>query len=181
MWHESKNYLDAFGGGTCAPLFITVSDWNDREMPPGKDLLVLKVPGLCIGCSGVGSNAQHGYVVFMRRGGGVDKMRFQFYQKHVLIPYINWLRKEYAGFDISVGSNIPDELTAVSWCDGDLSQMYSVTNEHSMLNDQKVIANKQNAARTAVEQAADWRRFLKSSTKKQGDILLLILIHHGIQ
>ncbi len=65
------------GGGTCAPLFITVSGLNDREMPPGKDLIVLKIPGLCIGGSGVGSNAQHGYVVFMRRGGGVDKMRFQ--------------------------------------------------------------------------------------------------------
>jgi hypothetical protein len=130
-------------------------------MPPGKDLIVLKIPALCIGGSGVGSNAQHGYVVFVRRGGGVDKMRFQFYQKHVLIPYINWLRKEYAGFDISVGSNIPDELTAVSWCDGDLSQLYSVTNEHSMLNDQKVIAKKQNTARTAVEQAADLAKVFK--------------------
>ena len=67
-------------GGTCVPLFITVSGLNDREMPPRKDLIVLKIPGLCIGGSGVGSNAQHGYVVFMRRGGGVDKMNFQFYQ-----------------------------------------------------------------------------------------------------
>ena len=33
--------------GTCAPLFITVSGLNDREMPPGKDLIVLKIPGLC--------------------------------------------------------------------------------------------------------------------------------------
>jgi hypothetical protein len=54
------------GGGTCAPLFITVSGLNEREMPPGKDLIVLKIPGLCIGGSGVGSNAQHGYVVFLR-------------------------------------------------------------------------------------------------------------------
>jgi hypothetical protein len=127
----------------------------------GMDIIVLKIPGLCIGGIGVGSNAQYGYIVFMRSGGGVDKMRFQFYQKHVLIPYINWLRKEYAGFDISDESNIPDELTAVSWCDGDLSQLYSVTNEHSMLNDQKVIANKQNAARTAVEQAAELAKVFK--------------------
>jgi hypothetical protein len=109
-------------------------------MSPGKDSIALKIHGLCIGGSGVSSNEQHGYVVFVRRGSGVDKMRFHFYQKHVHVPYINMLRKEYAGFDTTVGSNIPDELTAVSWCDGDLSQLYSFTNEHSMLSDQKVIA-----------------------------------------
>ena len=141
------------GGGTCAPLFITVSGLNDQEMTPGNDLIVLKIPGLCIGGSAVGSNVQNGYVVL--RSSGVDKMRFQFCQKHVLLPYINQLRKEYAGFDISNGTNIPDELAAVSWCDGNLSQLHSVTNEHGMLTDQKVIANKQNAARTEVEQAAD--------------------------
>ena len=130
-------------------------------MPPGKNLIVLKIPGLCIGGSAVGSNAQNGYAVFVRRGSGVNKMRFQFYQKHVLLPYINLLRKEYAGFDISNGTSIPDELTAVSWCDGDLSQLHSVTNEHYMLTDQKVIENKQNAARRAVGQAADLAKVFK--------------------
>ena len=52
-----KNNLMFSGGGTCALLFITVSGLNDREMPPGKDLIVLKIPGLCIGSSGVSSNA----------------------------------------------------------------------------------------------------------------------------
>ena len=55
------------GGGTCAPLFMTVSGLNDREMPPGKDLIVLKIHGLWIGGSGVSSNAQHGYDVFVRK------------------------------------------------------------------------------------------------------------------
>jgi len=116
------------GGGTCAPLFITVSGLNGREMPPGKDLIVLKIPDICIGDSGVGYNAQqqHEYVVFVRRGSCVNKMRFQFYQKHVLVPYINWLRKEYAGFETTVGSNIPDELTAVS----DLHPLLSTKVQH---------------------------------------------------
>ena len=51
---------------------------NDQEMPPGQDLIVLKIPDLCIGGSAVGSNVQNGYVVFVRRGSGIDKMRFQF-------------------------------------------------------------------------------------------------------
>jgi hypothetical protein len=39
--------------GTSAPLFITVSRLNGREMPTGCDMLVVEVPGLCIGqCGG---------------------------------------------------------------------------------------------------------------------------------
>ncbi len=141
--------------GLCAPLYLTVSSLNDREMPPGKDMVVLKIPGLCIGGSGIGANTLDGFVVFMRKGNGNDKKRFQYYQKNVLIPYINWLRKEFAGYNIEDGTTIPDELTAVAWCDGDVSQLNSMTNEYKILRDQKIIANKQNAARTAVEQAAD--------------------------
>ena len=49
-------------------------------MPPGKDLIVLKIPGFCIGGGAVGSSAQNGCDVFVRRGSGVNKMRFQFYK-----------------------------------------------------------------------------------------------------
>ena len=34
--------------GQYAPLFITVSGLNDRELPPDNDLVVLKIPGLCM-------------------------------------------------------------------------------------------------------------------------------------
>ena len=39
-------------------------------------------------------------------------------------------------------------------------------NEHSMLTDQKVIANKQNAAQTGVEQAADLAKVFKVINKE---------------
>jgi hypothetical protein len=155
--------------GLCAPLYLTVSSLNDREMPPGRDMVVLKIPGLCIGGSGIGANTLDGFVVFTRKGNGNDKKRFQYYQKNVLIPYINWLRKEFAGYNIEDGTTIPDELTAVAWCDGDASQLNSMTNEYKLLRDQKIIANKQNAARTAVEQAADLMpvfKFFNKDAKK---------------
>ena len=37
------------GGDTCAPLFVTVTGLNDREMQTECDMLVVKVPGLCVG------------------------------------------------------------------------------------------------------------------------------------
>ena len=55
------------GGGTCAPLFVTVTGLNDRELPSA-DMLVVQVAGLCIGGSGVGANEQKGYIVFTRSG-----------------------------------------------------------------------------------------------------------------
>ena len=53
------------GGGACAPLLVTVTGLNDRELPSG-DMLVVQVAGLCIGGSRVGANQQEGYIVFTR-------------------------------------------------------------------------------------------------------------------
>ena len=57
-------------------------------------------------------------------------------------------------------------MTAVSWCDGNLSQLHSVTNEHGMLTDQKVITNKQIAARTLAEKTADLAKVFKVINKE---------------
>ena len=128
------------GGGTCAPLFVTVTGLNERELPSG-DMLVVQVAGLCIGGSGVGANEQEGYIVFTKSG--QDQKRFEFYQSNVLLPFINSLRKEYSNLNISDGISIPDELTAAAWCDGDLPQMNAVVNNHNLFTEMKVIANKQ--------------------------------------
>ena len=140
------------GGGTCAPLLVTATGLNERELPSG-DMLVVQVAGLCIGGSGVGANEQEGYIVFTRSG--QDQKRFEFYQSNVLLPFINSLRKEYSIFDISDGISIPDELTAAAWCDGDLPQVHAIVGNHNLFTEMKVVANKQNAARTGVEQPAD--------------------------
>jgi hypothetical protein len=67
-------------GGMAAPLFVTVTGLNDREIPPGKDMIVVKVPGLCVGGGGVGMNEREGYAVFLRKAVGADKKRFDYYQ-----------------------------------------------------------------------------------------------------
>ena len=100
----------------------------------------------------MGGNEQVVFIVFSKNGH--DKERFEFYQKNVLSPFINSLRKEYADFDVSDGMSIPDELSTVAWCDGDLPQVNAIINDHDLFTDMKVIVNKQNAARTGVEQPA---------------------------
>ena len=71
------------------------------------------------------------------------------------MPFINDVRKNMHDFDVEAGASIPEELTAVSWCDSDMSQVASIAKDHALLTENKIIANKQNAARTGVEQAAD--------------------------
>ena len=137
------------GGGTCAPLFVTVMGLNERKLP-SSGMLVVQVAGLCIGGRGVGAHAQEGYIVFT--GSGQDQIRFEFYQSNALLPLINSLKKEYSNFDISDGISIPDKLTAASWCDGDLPQVHAIVGNHNLFAEMKVFANKQNAARTGVEQ-----------------------------
>ena len=91
----------------------------------------------------------------MQNTEGAEKARFKYYQEKILIPGINLQRKKHCDFDIAAGTSIPDKATAVAWCDGDLSQVYAVTQSAELFTENKIIANKQNAARSGVEQPAD--------------------------
>jgi hypothetical protein len=142
--------------GTCFPLVCTVTGLSEREMPTGKEFIHVKVPGLCIGASGVNINNQEvGHLLFMWNTKGVEKKRFRWYQQEILMPGINDHRKSFAKFDASTTSSIPDKLTAVTYCNGDFSQVDAIKSSINLFVDNKVIANQQHASRLAVEQAAD--------------------------
>jgi hypothetical protein len=142
--------------GTCFPLVCTVTGLTEREMPTGKEFIHVKVPGLCIGGGGVNINNQEvGHLLFMRNTVGAEKKRFLWYQRTILFPGINDHRKRFAKFEAPSMSSIPDKLTAVSYCDGDFSQIEAIKLSVDLFINNKVIANKQHASRLAVEQAAD--------------------------
>ena len=142
--------------GNCFPLVVTVTGLTEWEMN-GKDFVHVEIPGLCIGGGGVSvdSSEQCGHLFLMRNTEGAEKARFKYYQEKILIPGINLQRKKYCDFDIASGTSIPDKATAVAWSDGDLSQVYAVTQSAELFTENKIIANKQNAARSGVEQPAD--------------------------
>ena len=147
--------------GACFPLVVTVAGLKDSEMPE-KDFVHVTVPGLCVGGGGVNvNNTEDGHIVFLRNDPGAEKKKFRWYQDTILIPGINAQRLHHDNFDASKGLDIPDALTAVSWCDGDLSQIDAITNSIPLFAENKIVANKQHAARSGVEQPADVSRVFK--------------------
>jgi hypothetical protein len=154
--------------GNYFPLAVTVTGLTGWEMS-GKDFVHVKIPGLCIGggCVIVDSSEQCGHLFLMCNTERAEKARFKYYQEKILIPGINLQRKKYCDFDIAVGTSIPDKATAVAWCDGDLSQVYPVTQSAELFTENKIIANKQNAAQSGVEQPADLTPIFKIIKKIQ--------------
>jgi hypothetical protein len=153
--------------GNCFPLVVTVAGLTEKEMP-GKDFVHVQIPGLCIGGGGVSidSNQQLG-LFFMRNTEGAKKACFRYYQERILIPGINLQRKKYCNFDITARTTIPDMGTAVAGCDGDMSQIDAIKQSVDLYVENKIIANKQNAAWSGVEQPADLAQVFKSIKKIQ--------------
>eukprot|EP00956_Cyclotella_meneghiniana_P037122 scaffold134700_cov46-Cyclotella_meneghiniana.AAC.1 len=146
--------------GASSPLYITVTGLTDEEMPIEEDMLVVEVPGLCVG-GGVGSNDQVGYVVFTKKNSGADQTRFEHYHKNDLKPMIDKYRERLYNYDSDSGAAIPRELFAVACSDGGLPQVKAVANDPDFFIENLITMMKQNAARTGVEQPADLAKVFK--------------------
>jgi hypothetical protein len=79
----------------------------------------------------------------------------------VAAPGINDHRKWFTKFDGCTLNSIPDKLTAVTYCDGDFSQIDAIKSSIELFIDNKMIANKQHASWSGVEQPADLARVFK--------------------
>ena len=147
--------------GTMAPFFITVCGLSEREMPNDK-FIKMKIKGLTVGGTGITVGTQkYGWLIFMRGEGGIDKVRYSIYRDKVFIPFVKDTRIDFGYWE--EGQVIPDDLQAVSWCDGDLAQIDKIVDSDSLdiYKANRVCACKQNAARSATEQAADLAKTFK--------------------
>ena len=65
------------------------------------------------------------------------------------------------------GTPLPEDMKAVSWCDGDLAQIENIVSQESLdlYKENMVCANKQNPARSGTEQAADLTNTFKLMNK----------------
>ena len=77
------------------------------------------------------------------------------YRELVYCPFIESIRTTQYGHES--GAEIADHLTVASWMDGANGQLKLITSEECMDKEKKlkITSNKQSAARTGVEQAAD--------------------------
>ncbi len=154
--------------GNYFPLVVTVTGLTEWEMS-GQDFVHGEIPGLCIGGGGVNvdQNEQCGHLFLMRNTEGAEKARFKYYQEKILIHRINLQWKRYCNFDIATGTSIPDKATAVAWCNGDPSQIDAIKRSVELYAENKIIANKQNAACSGAEQLANLTPVFKIIKKIQ--------------
>ena len=148
--------------GTMAPLFVSVCGLTERELPTEQcpsGVLVLKIAGLCIG-----EASATGTVIFVRNDNDkqTDKVRFRVYRDDVFLPFVSRQRTLCDGWN--EGCDIDDSLRVVSWCDGDIQQIATIVEDETLqkFKSLKIVANKQSAARSATEQAADLAKVFKT-------------------
>jgi hypothetical protein len=161
-----KRHLLSNACGDVAPACYCFSGLSEWEMPQD-EFINWEIEGLCIGGYGAYRSTGVGYVLFMRGTPGAEKKRFQWIQENVLFPFINWVRKEYDGLDVESGAPMGAEHTAVSWCDGNNSQIDTIVCKDGIqrYSANNVIANKHNASGTGKEQSCDLGKVFTISKK----------------
>ena len=178
------------GVGMMAAPFITVTGITEKELPRNtcpSGVYILSIPGLCSGGNTDVRNDAVGHVAFVRSERGAvsgktsEQRNFEWYRENVLLPFIKNIRRVLYQHDIN--TPIPDELSAVAWCDGALTQLASITNESQQIDDaaNKISTCKHSAARTAVEQAADCCPIFRSIKKISKSITREDVPHLGLQ
>jgi len=78
----------------------------------------------------------------------------QGYLKNILIPFVKDSRHQFDGLPRDA-VEIPDELSAVSWCDGNIKQIKTIIRNLPEYTAMKISANKYNPARLGVDQPCD--------------------------
>ena len=88
----------------------------------------------------------------MRNMEGAENEYVQWYQDTILLPGINDHCTQFGKYDDKSGREYPYKLTAVTWCNGDLSQISAIKKCIKNYTANKVIACKQHASMSAVKQ-----------------------------
>lgn len=157
--------------GDAAPIWASIYGLSIDEMPGEEDIAVIPIEGLNMR----EDLSQTGYICFVR--GKIDAETGEnleendennanaskqarvtdLYSKEVYYPFIDYIRKKYAGYTWDGISQVPSHLRAVAWIDGAQGQLSLLTSDSSLVEDDKrnIVRCKHNAKRTGVEQAAD--------------------------
>ena len=168
------------GLGQLAPLYITFYGLSERELPSKfckSGMLQVKVPGLCYAGNIDVRSDQVGYINFIRATKTADsiispsELNFSIYRRDILPnETVDIIRNKTYGWQ--PGTEIPNELKAVLWCDGAISQLSCVCddNQQQIEAARKIASNKHNASRTGDEQSLDLCPLFRSLNKIQNTI-----------
>ena len=167
------------GAGTMAPIVCRVTGLSEQELPAetsSDGFLAVPIPGLCVGGS-VDPRANNvGYIVFTGKSSGtdvsVDKRFFDWYEETVYKQFIQDQRECYDNCDPS--APVSDSNTAVSWFDGEQTQLAARTQAHQLTENtgKKIRDCKHSASRTQEEQGCDCSRCFATIKKIQATVTM---------
>lgn len=105
---------------------MSVVGLTPREMSSCQ-YISIKIKGLCIGGDDINIGAeQQGTILFMgndvERG---DLHLYKIYHDEIFLPFVRKSREEFSEW--RDGIPVPDHLTTVLWCNGDLAQISNIT------------------------------------------------------
>ena len=135
--------------GDVAPPVLTVK--VSRHEMPHRDILPVRIQGLCRGGGGLYGSTGFGYLLFVVKQEAADKAKNEWIQNNALLPFIQDSRTHYGE------SDFPQANTAKYWSDSDPPNVEYLTSKDGlrMLDANDITAMKHGAARTAGEQAND--------------------------
>ena len=144
--------------GQAAPLYVVVSV-SESQMPAAQTpdgFRVMKLEGFCISGTSTPDHTACGYVAFVRSDGSQSAsiLRFE-HQNEKFIEFINKIRLQQCQYKVIEGQPVPVLYKAVCWHDGAMDQLTANINNYKQYEDNNMTCNKQNAARTGVEQSED--------------------------
>lgn len=111
--------------GRSLPFVLVIKHMSDAEMPAGKDVYAIPIPGwgMSTGRSEEGST---GWLIFIRGGSeGALKSLYDWYLQEIVVPFVTGRRQEHP-FNWREGTPIPEWMRCVVWLDGEMSQLHAV-------------------------------------------------------
>jgi hypothetical protein len=146
--------------GQAAAPYLIVGGLTEEEMPSSKTpdgFICMALPSFAVGGTVNPGNKEVGYVVFTRSSGESHATIRRFLHQHkCYLEFISKIRQSQ--FSCQNDDEPPLRCTAVSWNDGASDQLVANRMDSGQFKKERVITNKQNAARTGTEQPEDLQR-----------------------
>ena len=157
-----KRTLAISASGHRSQPFYTIAGLSEFELPRDKcpeGFLVMAIHGLSPSAATDPFDEKVGYVCLMRSQKGAEQVKFSYWRKNVLYPFVRRLQEVHRDWDSC--TPLPRLAQNVLWLDGAPEQIKATLKMQKADAEINLTTCKHNAARTAVEQACDTGKCFK--------------------
>jgi hypothetical protein len=123
--------------GHVLPFVLIFSSWDEKVMPTlpndDKPMIVLEIPGFCMGSQLIPGRLEPGYVVLLRKGTSMKGFH-RWYQDQILYKTYITLRNEYC--PTGSAELIPQDEMALTWFDSDMTNTKETSSDEAVMKNQ---------------------------------------------